>query len=283
MAEQSASASRMTTRAHADVAAIEEAFVAQWRDYGHAPGGVFHDDDDLVWAEAPVPQLPYNAVLRTRFGRDAEERIEQVLSHFRQRAVHFLWLVHPTAQPENLAEQLAARGLSLVEHATGMALDLTSWRASPGPSQGPITYREVTDEQGLQAFEELMAAYWALPAESHSYVFGMNRWAYALGDRGVRWVAYRDHQQVGKAYLSYLGRKDTAAIFGVYVRPTARGYGIARTFTELAIARAAALGWRRVVLHSSEMAVNIYRRLGFIDRCMLPIYAITALPGMQPI
>jgi len=283
MAEQSASDPLMTIGAHADVAAIEEAFVAQWRNYGHAPGGVFHEEDDLVWAEAPVPQLPYNAVLRTRLGRDAAERIEQVLRHFRQRAVQFLWLVHPTAQPENLAEQLAARGLSLVEHATGMSLDLTSWNASPSPSQGPITYREVTDEQGLRAFEELMAAYWELPAESHPYVFGMNRWADALGDRGVRWVAYRDRQPVGKAYLSYLGCKDTAAIFGVYVRPTARGYGIASTLTALAIDRAAELGRRRVVLHASEMAVHVYRRLGFIERCILPVYATTALHGMQPI
>jgi hypothetical protein len=48
MAEQRASASRMTTKAHADIAAVEEAFVAQWSNYGHAPGGVFHDEDDLV-------------------------------------------------------------------------------------------------------------------------------------------------------------------------------------------------------------------------------------------
>jgi ribosomal protein S18 acetylase RimI-like enzyme len=273
----------MMTGAQADVAAIEEAFVAQWSNYGHAPGGVFHKEDDLVWAEAPVPQLPYNAVLRTRLGRDAAARIEQVLQHFRQRAVHCLWLVHPTAQPADLAAQLAARGLSLVEHATGMALDLTSWSAPPGPVQGPIAYREVTDAQGLQAFEALMAAYWELPAESHPYVFGMNRWAYASGRRGVRWVAYREHQPVGKAYLSYLGHQDTAAIFGVYVLPTARGYGIASTLTALAIARAAEVGRKRVVLHASEMAVNIYRRLGFIERCMLPIYATTALHGMQPI
>ena len=83
--------------------------------------------------------------------------------------------------------------------------------------------------------------------------------------------------------MSYLGRKDTAAIFGVYVRPTARGYGIASTLTEVAITRAAERGRRRVVLHASEMAVHMYRRLGFIDRCMLPIYATTALHGMQPI
>jgi ribosomal protein S18 acetylase RimI-like enzyme len=282
MAEQSSS-DPLTTGIHADIEAIEEALVAQWTNYGHAPGGVFHEDDDLVCAEAPVPQLPYNAVLRTRLRRDAAERIEQVLRHFCQRAVQFLWFVHPTAQPTNLAEQLAARGLSLVEHATGMALDLTSWSASPGPLKGPIIYREVQDEQGMRAFEELMAAYWELPAESHPYVFGMNRWAYALGDRGVRWVAYRGRQPVGKAYLSYLGRKDTAAIFGVYVKPTDRGYGIASTLTELAIGHAAALGRKRVVLHSSEMAVNVYRGLGFIDRCILPVYATTALHGVQPI
>jgi RimJ/RimL family protein N-acetyltransferase len=205
------------------------------------------------------------------------------MGHVRKRAVQFLWLVHPTAQLANLAEQLAARGLSLVEHATGMSLELTSWSASPGPSKGPNTDREVTDEQGMRVFEELMAAYWELPEESHPHVFGMNRWAYKLGDRGVRWVAYRDRQPVGKAYLSYLGLKDTAAIFGVYMRPTARGYGIASTLTQLAIDRAAELGRRRVVLHSSEMAVHVYRRLGFIDRCILPVYATTALHGMQPI
>ena len=40
---------------------------------------------------------------------------------------------------------------------------------------------------------------------------------------------------------------------------------------------------KRVVLHSSEMAVNVYRRLGFIERCILPVYATTTLHGMQPI
>lgn len=247
------------------------------------PAGCFTKEDDLVWTEAPVPQLPYNAVLRTRLASDAAERIEQVVRHFRQRAVQFLWLVHPTAQPANLAERLTARGLSLVEHATGMALDLTSWSAQPGPAKGPIAYREVKDQEGLRDFEELMAAYWELPPESHPYVFEMNRRAYALGDRGVRWVAYHDNRPVGKAYLSYLGCKDTAAIFGVYVRPTVRGYGIASTLTALAITRAAALGRKRVVLHSSEMAVHVYQRLGFIERCTMPVYATTALHGMQPI
>ena len=42
----------------------------------------------------------------------------------------------------------------------------------------------------------------------------------------------------------------TAAIFGVYVSPLARDYGIASALTELAIDRAAEFGRRRVVLQS---------------------------------
>ncbi|MGQ0501884.1 MAG: GNAT family N-acetyltransferase [Panacagrimonas sp.] len=257
----------MTTQVHIDVVAIEEAFVAHWTNYGQAPGGVFHDDGDLVWTEAPVSQLPYNVVLRTRLGSNAEERIDQVTRHFRERRVQFLWLVHPTAKPHNLAERLTAQGLSLVEHATGMALDLRSWSSCRSASQGPITYREVKDEPDMRAFEELIADYWELPEQSYPYVFAMNRWVFESGDRGVRWVAYRDGQPVGKAYLSYRGVEDTAAIFAVYVRPAARGHGVARTLSELAIERAAETGRRRVVLH---------------ERCTLHVYATSALHGMPP-
>jgi ribosomal protein S18 acetylase RimI-like enzyme len=268
--------------AHADIEAIEQAFVAQWSNFGHAPGGIFHEEGDLIWAEAPVPQLPYNAVIRTKLGMDAEARIKQVINRFRERAAQFLWVVHPTAQPDDLIERLVAKGLSLVECPTGMSLDLTTWSDAPNSMKGPITYREVTDEQGLQAYERLIDAYWELPEQSHPYVFGLSRWIHASRDRAARWVAYRDRQPVGKIYLSYLGAKDTAAIFGVYVSPTARGYGIASALSKLAISRAAKLGRTRVVLHSSEMAINVYRRLGFIDRCVLPFYATTALHSLQP-
>jgi len=269
--------------AHDDVEAIEEAFVTQWSNFGNAPGGIWHEERDLIWAEAPVPQLPYNAVVRTRLGMDAEARIDQVIWHFRERAVQFLWFVHPTAQPDDLTKRLAAKGLSLVERLTGMSLDLASWSTAPGPMNGPVTYRQVADEQDLQAYEALIDAAWELPERSHRYVVSFSRWVYRSADRATRWVAYRDRQPVGKITLSYLGAGDTAAIFGVYVHPTARGLGIATALINLAITRAAELGQTRVVLHSSEMAVHAYRRLGFVDRCTLPIHATTSLHRVQAI
>jgi GNAT superfamily N-acetyltransferase len=268
--------------AREDIHAIEEAFIAMWAHFGQGPGGAFHNDDQLVWTEAPVAQLPYNAILRTRLGANADDRIRELIARFRERGVQFLWLVHPTAQPGDLAERLIANGLPLVERATGMSLDLGTWKGAVAPKPGPIAYREVTDDAGMSAYEALIADYWELPAESRPYVFGINRWARELGERGTRLVAYRDGRPAGKAYLSYLGVKDTAAIFGVYVRPEARGHGVATVLTELLIQRAIDLGRKRVVLHSSEMAVKLYRRMGFTERCTLPVYATTALHGLQP-
>jgi ribosomal protein S18 acetylase RimI-like enzyme len=46
-----------------------------------------------------------------------------------------------------------------------------------------------------------------------------------------------------------------------------------------AIAQGVTHGARRVVLHSSSMALSLYRRLGFVERCRLPVYATDALFG----
>jgi len=268
------------------VLAIEDAFVAHWANFGLGPGGSYHDDGDLIWIEAPVAQLPYNAVIRTSLFDNVDDRIAKVTAHFRRRNVNFLWLVHPTAQPLELPAKLAAHGLALAETATGMSLDLSSWtenRTTAAPEvDGPIVYREVQNDADMDAFEVLMAYYWELPPESRRYAYGINRWV-GLGPNapGVRWIARMGGEPVGKAYLSLLGSPDTAAIFGVSVRGEARGRGVATILTEHLVQRAVDLGRRRVVLHSSETAVNLYRRMGFVQRCALPVYATGALHTLQ--
>lgn len=266
-----------------DLDAIEDAFLQQWANFGIGPGGTFHDEGDLVWTEAPVPQLPYNAVLRARLGDDPDDRIDALLEGFHQRGVQFLWPLMPSSSPADLGERLRARGLSLVETSTGMALDLGTWNAPAAPpSEGPIVYREVLDEEGMRAYERLIVDYWELDEASAGYVLGINRWGAEDPERGSRWVAYRDEVPVGKIYLSWLGPADTAAVFGVYVKPEARGHSVASHLTALTLERARERGRRRAVLHSSEMGRNLYERLGFVARCEIPVYATTPLHGLQP-
>ncbi|MBW3537465.1 MAG: GNAT family N-acetyltransferase [Actinobacteria bacterium] len=270
-----------------DVEAIEQAFISQWAHFGQGPGGQFHSDGDLIWTEAPVTELPYNAVVRTRLGADADGRIDEVIDHFRRRGVQFMWPVLPTTEPADLARGLVQRGLAFVEHGTGMSLDPAHWKIEPRATDGPIDYVEV-DNNNMWAYEELIAQYWELRDESREYVFGVNSWAHGLG-HGRRLVAFQDGQPVGKAYLSYtLGEDsqsvstDTASIFGVYVKPEARGYRVATTLMELLIDAAFESGRKRVVLHSSQMALALYLRMGFAARCSLPVYATTPLHSLQP-
>jgi ribosomal protein S18 acetylase RimI-like enzyme len=55
------------------------------------------------------------------------------------------------------------------------------------------------------------------------------------------------------------------------VTPEARGRGIASDLTTTLLERAKELGCRRVVLHSSEMAVDVYRRAGVVDCCSMTV------------
>ena len=260
-----------------DIAAIEQALINQWSIYGKAPGGTWHEEPDLVWAEAPIPQLPYNAVVWCQLDDDSLPRIDQIIEHFRNRDVQFMWVVHPTATPDDLIDQLQARGLSHAEDVTGMALDLAGWSPVLEARDTPVVYQEVNDEVSRRLYEELLMTYWELPSESQFYAAGMSEWSQHTGVPGKRWIALLDGHPVGKVYLSLLGSEDTAAIFGVFVKSEARGHGIAGILSQLAIDHASKLGFKRVVLHSSAMACNLYKKLGFEERCILHLYGTTSL------
>jgi len=266
-----------------ELAAIDDAFVAQWSLFGQGPGGTFHDEGDLVWIEAPIPQLPYNAILRVRLGDDAHGRLAPIAEHFREIGHQLLCPIMPLSTPRELGTIVEAVGLSLVDPHTGMSLDLAGRDVPPPPLEADgIVYREVGSDADLDAYEELVGFYWELPAEAREFFRGISRWGgYGPDAPGVRWVAYLDGRAVGKAYALLRGSLDVVGIFGVSVRNEARGRGVASILTEHLLQRAVELGRQRAVLHATPMAVSLYRRIGFVERCEIPTYATTHLHALQ--
>lgn len=255
---------------------IEEALVGHWSHFGRWPQGALVEDGGTLRYETPIPRLPYNGVLRTEITAEgADEVISRVVKSYRRRGVDFAWWETPSSVPGDLGARLEAHGLRLVEHATGMALDLAEWEAPP-PRPG-VEYVEALEIEVINDYADLIYAYWELPQEWRQLVADLNAfWGPGKGP-AHRWVAYVDGRPVGKALLSLAAPEGVAAIYGMSVRPEARGSGLASGLTTTLLRRAQDIGCRRVVLHATEMAAGVYARAGFLAHCPLNVYATTEI------
>jgi ribosomal protein S18 acetylase RimI-like enzyme len=254
---------------------IEDAFAAHWSVFGRWPKGELHDERGLLWFETPIAHLPYNGVIRTRIEGDTDTAIGELLQRFRLRGVEFFWLVHPSARPADLGDRLAASGVNPVETAIGMSLELDGWEPTPTPPA--VAYREVLDEDELLAYHRLTVSYWELGQADAAAVEELQRALEPGRTPGHRYLAFVDGVPVGKGYVSLAGPPGVASLYGMSVLPEARGRGIAGGLTAVLLGRARDAGCSRAVLHSSELAVGVYRRAGFVEQCRLPFHATTAV------
>jgi hypothetical protein len=99
---------------------VEEAFVAHWSLLGQWPGARLIQQDGVLRFETPIRKLPYNAVLRTAIEDRADDVVARVVDAYAVREADFMWLVHPSATPDDLAARLEAAGLTRAERAIGM-------------------------------------------------------------------------------------------------------------------------------------------------------------------
>ena len=258
----------------ARIEVIDSAFEQHWRLFGLYPGASLHEEDGLLWFESPIRHLPYNWVIRTRIpdDRPAGEIVARVAARFRARDVPFMWVRRPTDRPADFGDHLQALGLSLGETATGMDLDLAAYVPRSNGSDADIV--DVgDDEDRLQDYEELIRTYWSVPDEDRHHIHNLNR--HWTGERspGLRFVAYLDGVPVGKLFMNTQRIPGHVAVYGVAVKASARGRGIARALMDEALTRARSAGAERCVLHSSEMALPMYVGMGFVPRCLFPVYS----------
>lgn len=129
-----------------------------------------------------------------------------------------------------------------------------------------IEIRGVEDPVSLAAARTLVRAHIA----AHSADGDVDRVVAALPEpyvppHGVLWLAWAGGEALGCLALQELA-PDTGELKRMYVRPEARGRGVARRLTEHAIAEAAARGYSRLrlgTLPSMHAAQQLYASLGF--------------------
>lgn len=253
------------------VQAIDSALEVHWRLFGTYPGASLHEEHGLLWFESPIATLPYNGIIGTRLAPPI--RIEAVahamVDHFARRHVPFFWLGRPSDAAPGFAAAVTDAGLRFAETITGMDLDLADWAAPEPASDAEIV--EVDAEgalsDGLRDYERLSSGYWGIEDDQRPISTALTR--HYLGERnpGYRLVAYLDGRPVGKVFVQVVGMPEWTMIAGLAVIPGARGQGVARSLVQEALTRAQAAGARRLVLHSTQMALPLFERLGFAARC----------------
>ena len=154
-----------------------------------------------------------------------------------------------------------------------MSLDLADVER-PEPATPGVRYAQVVDDEAMRHYADLIVSYWELSEESRGLIQELNRYWGTSNEQIQRWIALTDDgNPIGKVLLSLAAPPGVAAIYGMSVRPEARGKGIAGALTDIVLRRAKQLGRRRLVLHASQMAVRVYERGGFKKQCDMTVYA----------
>jgi len=255
---------------------IESNFWETWLNFGLAPGCELHDDGAVLWFETPIPIIPYNVILKFQVKRNINQKIDEILSHFNRRKVSFLWVVHPSSLPLDIRERLQKRGLQHIEIIPCMARDLANLPQVP-PLPDGVEVHEAIEESDVNKFQELTAWRWGVPS-NYRQQLQLFFESFNVGKPSAKahmWVAWRGGAPISKVG-SYYG-DGSVGIYGVVTKPEERGQSLASILMVETMKAAREAGQKLVVLHSSPLAENLYKRLGFVTVTQFHLYASEAV------
>ena len=230
-----------------------------------------HQDAGELWIAADIPYFIFNLVLQAE--NDSAEPgpvIDAAISRARSRQVPMGWWVGPFNPFPGMGQLLEARGLFHAATLTGMAVDLLTLDETASMPPG-FTISEVTDAEHLETWCRIMTDVSEFPD------FAQTAWLEMYQDIGIidnpQWRLYMGTQNGTAVSTSalFLGA-GVAGIHAVTTLPEYRGRGIGHAMTHSPLLDARSQGYRVGVLYSSEMAVNIYRKLGFQEYSQGDIY-----------
>lgn len=238
--------------------------VAAWWLVAEGAGVELHDHKELRWFVSGADDRHLNAVLVTRLGADAEERIGDLLAELRGRGVPFLWWVMPSTRPDDLGARLQARGLVAEEPWPGMTLEVD--RLIEPEAVAGLEIRRVTDDDGYAAYERTFAPIMSpSPAFTELLARASRRIGFGPDAPELHYVGYLDDEPV--ATVSLITAGGAAGIYNVATVERARGRGIAAAMTAAAVRAGAGRGLRVATLQASTMGRSVYERLGFVFTC----------------
>lgn len=239
-----------------------------------------HQGEDVNWSSTGGPVLNRIFGARLRSG-EIDDRIEELAQNFRLTKTPVTWLTGPSTQPSNLGQRLQKHGFTFRGSWAGMGLDLD--RLNQSISTPPrLTIKEVTDTETLDLWVQVACSGFQFPGSiSRAYRKLLSGLHLDSDNRWRQYLGLVDGEPVATCTL-FTG----AGVAGIYWTATvadSRRHGVATALVHHLLRQAQYEGYRTAVLHSTQMGLPLYQRLGFEEYCKIGIYTWKPNPSLLEI
>ncbi len=237
------------------------------------------DLEDMIYEETDffsrystgIPFFLFNAVWNSHIPSEvAIKKIKENIAFFEKRQVPFLWVIGPSSNPKNMGELLIKNGLT-VNKEPGMAHNLKTL-GTEREILNKVEIIKVENAETFKVWNDVVLTGFTLPKELLSDFFYEAFSFMLLNDKpsGSAFLAYYDGNPVASSLVFY--EEGVAGIYNVTTLEEARGKGIGTAITLAPLHEAKKLGYEIAILGSSEMALNMYKQMGFKEYCTIELF-----------
>jgi GNAT superfamily N-acetyltransferase len=238
---------------------IQENLIMYMRLFADLPGTAMVDTEAFWFVSGA--RAPGNTILRTRLEAErAEAGIDAMLEQIGQHIDHIDWFVFPGDQPSDLGKRLEARGMPGGPGGNWLWADLTALGAGPRVPDN-FHIEQVRDDQMMT--EWLRATEAGFGADESIFYDAYARHGYGPDALSLHYIGYLDDTPVTSGTLLDAGGWATA--YDISTPPAFRQQGFGGAITHFLMEETRKRGYADTWIWSSDMAVSVYQKLGFVN------------------
>ena len=213
----------------------------------------------------------FNGVIDCHISSEnAIKKMKENITFFEKKQVPFLWVLGPSSTPKNMGELLIKNGF-ILDKLQGMAYNLKIL-STESELLNKVEIIKIENIETLRVWNDIILTGFAFPKEVRSDFFYEAFSFILLSDRASAsaFLAYYDGNPVASSLVLY-----KAGVAGIHIVTTleeARGKGIGTAITLAPLNEAKKLGYETAILHSTEMGLNMYKRMGFKECCTIELF-----------
>jgi hypothetical protein len=226
------------------------------------------------WLQVTTPSRPEsnrNGVFISRLDpAQADERIAEVISYYRDRNSGFRWIVGPSSTPDDLSDRLTRAGIPLYGTALGMHMPVPTDIPDLPPA---LAFRQV-ESHDLDTYVDISVRGWEHQARTRAETRKLAQMMFAEGNRQRAWVVYENGDPVATSVLCVLPGVGYFQGGAVLAERRRRGIYMVMIHHRLAFLRT--LGIEHAVIWANEAtSAGVCRRAGFVPLCRAVFHDLT--------